>query len=172
MEKRGLTREKMKSRITRRVQTTLEEGSTAPYSIANETVGFLLWESSRRFVRVFSDCLAQHGIKFGVWPVLRTLWENDGLTQRELAERLNVSGPTLVKVVAELERDGLVMRKADPGDKRRAPLFLTPPGRNVVFKILPSVEVQNKAGLRGFTDQEEQELKEFLRRLRANMDEF
>ena len=77
-----------------------------------ETVGFLLWDTTRAFTTRFSKRIARHGVTFGLWPFLRALWEEDGLTQRQLSERVRMKGSTTVAAVNRLEERGLVRRIA------------------------------------------------------------
>jgi DNA-binding MarR family transcriptional regulator len=51
---------------------------------------------------------------------------------RELAEAEQVAGPTMSKIVAGLERSGLVSRDADPADGRAVVLSATPAGRRLM----------------------------------------
>ena len=155
-----------------RKQPVATGAPSIPFQIANDTVGFLLWDTSRRFVKVFSDFLAQHGLNFGLWPAMRTLLEEDGLTQKELSERLGLRGPTLVEVIAELDRRGFITRRQDPNDRRRANISLTEAGRTAVTDMMPKVALQNAAGLEGLSDAEVDQLKDMLRRMRDNMEKF
>jgi DNA-binding MarR family transcriptional regulator len=51
------------------------------------------------------------------------------MSQRELAERLNLEKSTVSRMVAELERKGLVARERDPANRRFYLLRLTDAGR-------------------------------------------
>ncbi|MET3790819.1 MarR family transcriptional regulator [Aquamicrobium terrae] len=52
------------------------------------------------------------------WMVLLQLSRAAPVSQRELADTIGVEGPTLVRVLDNLERQGLVLRRACPGDRR------------------------------------------------------
>jgi len=54
-------------------------------------------------VRAFTKKIAVHGIGMGVFQFLRILWEEDGLTQSELAARARMKGPSAVAAIKELE---------------------------------------------------------------------
>lgn len=46
------------------------------------------------------------------------LSEQDGLTQKELADRIGVEGPTLIPMIDKMEKDGYLRREVDPYDRR------------------------------------------------------
>jgi MarR family transcriptional regulator, transcriptional regulator for hemolysin len=46
------------------------------------------------------------------------LSEQDGLTQKELADRIGVEGPTLIPMIDKMENDGYLRREIDPYDRR------------------------------------------------------
>jgi DNA-binding MarR family transcriptional regulator len=66
--------------------------------------------------------------------ILRHL-EQATLTINELARRMMIKPPSLVAVVDALERDGYLKRKADPKDRRRTPLHITPKGKALLKKV-------------------------------------
>ncbi|MBB2960920.1 MarR family winged helix-turn-helix transcriptional regulator [Methylobacterium sp. R2-1] len=55
--------------------------------------------------------------------------------QNALAEAVGIEGPSLVRLLDQLEAAGLVMRKEDPTDRRAKVLSLTNTGRSVVARI-------------------------------------
>lgn len=135
----------------------------------NEAVGFLLDDAARLMTRAFTKKLAVHGIPLGAFPFLRALWEEDGLTQTELADRLGRAGPTAVAALRQMERDGLIRRVADKADKRKAYIHLTAKGRAVYERAKPDTESHMRRCLSGFTPEEQEVFKKMLRRFRANL---
>ena len=66
--------------------------------------------------------------------ILRHL-EHATLTINELAQRMMIKPPSLVGAVDVLERAGYLRRKADPSDRRRTPLHITPKGEALLEKV-------------------------------------
>src|ERR1700687_4371992 len=64
-------------------------------------------------------------------PLLRELWEEEGLTQTELAIRLKLTPPTITKMLQRMEKSGFIQRKPDPDDQRVSRVYLTSAGRDV-----------------------------------------
>jgi len=140
-----------------------------PYHDPEETIGFLLWDTTRSFIREFSKLIQRHGVNFGQWPFLRVLWTEDGLTQSALAERVRMRGPTTMQALEGLERRGFVRRRRNPEDARKINVFLTPKGRRVYPLVLPEIRRVNVKATRGMKRAELETLKRHLRRLRQNM---
>ena len=59
----------------------------------------------------------------------------EGVTQSELAERMGIEGPTLVRMLNKLEQEGLVERRSTPGDRRAKTIRLRGAAEDVLAKI-------------------------------------
>lgn len=73
--------------------------------------------------------LRRHGLSVAQFDLLSTLTEAEGITQRDLAERLYVTKGNVSGLVDRLVEAGLVDRRAIPGDRRSYALHLTEAGR-------------------------------------------
>lgn len=134
-----------------------------------DTIGFLIWDANRAMNREFSDRIAQHGVTLGLWPFLRALWEGDGLTQRELSEKVRMKGPTTVAALNKLEDKGFVRREGNKNDARKINVFLTPEGRKVYRKVIPEVEAVNIQCLANLSPDEQTAFKDMIRRVRNSV---
>jgi MarR family transcriptional regulator for hemolysin len=75
------------------------------------------------------------------WGVLYWLGQaGDGISQAHLAELAGVEPPTLVRVVDQLEAQGLVERRVSPSDRRVNLLYLTSPALPLVAEIEAEAE--------------------------------
>lgn len=91
-----------------------------------------LFTRAQKLMRGITDEeLSRHGVRVGQNLVLEVLWEDDGLTPGELAARLGVATPTVVKSVTRMEAVGLLTRRRDERDGRLVRIFLTEHGRAV-----------------------------------------
>lgn len=89
-----------------------------------------------RLVRTVADRKARaHGMTRAQWMILFRLRRQDGLTQRELAEIVEVEPITVGRLVDRLEARGLVERRADPRDRRCWRLHLTPAAPPVLAEL-------------------------------------
>jgi DNA-binding MarR family transcriptional regulator len=96
---------------------------------------------------------AEFGITLARFDLLAQLERSaDGLKMSELSKRLMVSGGNVTGLTDELEKEGLVAREDDPGDRRACTVKLTPEGR-VLFARMAAVHeqwvVELLAGLNG-----------------------
>lgn len=65
------------------------------------------------------------------WSILYALWEEEGLTQQELAQRTFREKTAITRLIDNLERSDLVIRVADKGDRRTNLIYLTKVGRQL-----------------------------------------
>ena len=109
---------------------------------------------ARLFAQALYRRIGRHGVTRGQFPVLLTLWEAEGVTQAELAERLAVEQPTMANTLKRMERDGLIRRTADPDDRRLALIHLTPRGRGLEDVLTASAREANAVALQGLSAEE------------------
>lgn len=65
------------------------------------------------------------------FSVLTHLWRNDGLPQSELAVCTNRNRANVTRIIDILEREGIVVRKDDPNDRRVFRIYLTDLGKKL-----------------------------------------
>ena len=88
---------------------------------------------SSRLLRNFIDHRAKgRGTTRAQWIVLFRLREQEGLSQVDLADVLELQPISLVRLLDRLVEHGLVERRHDPKDRRANRLFLTETGRQLV----------------------------------------
>jgi DNA-binding MarR family transcriptional regulator len=116
----------------------------------------LLHVSGRVLRQLDAQLRAHHGLTVGEFDVLITLFNapDRKLRMSELAERVSLSPAGLTHMVTRLERDGLVAREVDAGDRRGFHAVLTRKGRDRLNAARP----MHNAVIRGL----------FLDRLRAD----
>jgi MarR family transcriptional regulator for hemolysin len=87
--------------------------------------------------RINGRALAPLGISTAQAYPLVLIAQNDGIRQGELADRLDIEGPTLVRMLDQLGALGLVDRRTDPADQRARTLHLTPAGKALAERVEP-----------------------------------
>ncbi|MGB8896052.1 MAG: MarR family winged helix-turn-helix transcriptional regulator [Pseudolabrys sp.] len=140
------------------------------YTSTRESVGFVVREVWRLFARCLQPRIAREGVSIGMWFVLRMLWDEDGMTQRELGERVGINGPTMVMALNSMERAGLVKRVHNQADRRKINVFLTERGRKLKSKLWPMAAEVLALGLSGLTRGQIQSLNKMLAQIRLNLE--
>ena len=79
--------------------------------------------------------LRETGLTQTRWIVLLQLSRAGPLSQRELAQRVGIEGPTLVRVLDNLERQNLVERRESVADRRVKEIHLSTAARPMIEKI-------------------------------------
>jgi MarR family transcriptional regulator for hemolysin len=88
---------------------------------------------SSRLLRNYIDSRAKvRGTTRAQWIVLFRLREQEGLSQVDLADILEMQPISLVRLLDRLVEHGLLERRPDPRDRRANRLFLTRSGRQLV----------------------------------------
>lgn len=118
-------------------------------AVPNDRLAHLVKDAARGLVKSLQRRLAAHGVSFGHWVFLRILWEEDGLTQRELSVRAGMMEPTTSAAVTALERLGYVSRARRGGNRKSRFVALTPAGKALKAKLVPLAEEVNEAAVRG-----------------------
>ena len=91
-----------------------------------------LVESSRLLRNYIDHRSKERGTTRAQWIVLFRLRQNEGLSQVDLAEVLELQPISLVRLLDRLVEHGLLERHHDPKDRRANRLFLTAKGRQLV----------------------------------------
>jgi DNA-binding MarR family transcriptional regulator len=118
-------------------------------AVPSDRLAPLIRDAARAFLRSLQMRLTAHAVPYGHWTFLRILWEQDGLTQRQLSTQAGVMEPTTFSALRAMEQLGYVVRKQFPGNRRKVFVFLTPRGRALRSKLLPLAEDVNVTAVAG-----------------------
>jgi MarR family transcriptional regulator, transcriptional regulator for hemolysin len=94
-----------------------------------------LVESSRLLRNYIDHRAKERGTTRAQWIVLFRLRQNEGLSQVDLADVLELQPISLVRLLDRLVEHGLLERRHDPKDRRANRLFLTAKGRRLVDEL-------------------------------------
>src|SRR5580658_5461511 len=97
--------------------------------------------------------------------ILRLLGAEAGLSQQELATKLQIHPSRLVAILDNLEKRGFVERRANPDDRRLYSLHLTQAGGEVLEKIGSVARKHQDALLSGISGEERNTLATLLLRI-------
>lgn len=128
-----------------------------------ESAVYLSGLLAKGFSRSLQQKLSALGVSPGQFPILVTLWNEDGITQRELVERLEIEQATIANTLSRMVRDGLVDRKPHPKDKRAQLLFLTDRAKSLEADAMKAATEADEALFSGFRRFERELLMEYMR---------
>ncbi|QDC36438.1 MarR family winged helix-turn-helix transcriptional regulator [Sphingobium fuliginis] len=89
---------------------------------------FSLYAASMAIGRAYKPMLDRLGITYPQYLVLHALWEQDGRTIGQIAERLSLESSTVTPLVKRLEAAGFLTRARSTTDERRVDVRLTKRG--------------------------------------------
>ncbi|MGD9886316.1 MAG: MarR family winged helix-turn-helix transcriptional regulator [Reyranella sp.] len=94
--------------------------------------GFRVARIARRLRQAIDAELRLLGLTEATWrPLVYVRRMGDGVRQKELATALSIEGPSLVRLLDNLERRGLIERREDESDRRARGIHLTRAGREL-----------------------------------------
>ncbi len=113
--------------------------------------------------------LEELGLYRGQPHLLRELWEQEGRTHSELAERLQITPATITKMLQRMEKAGFIQRQPDKEDQRVSRVYLTEAGRAIQSQVEAVWQAMDEETFSGFTFEERVLLRRFLLQMRQNL---
>jgi DNA-binding MarR family transcriptional regulator len=129
------------------------------------TVTYLLAKLSLAHRNLFEKAAVGAGLHSGQAFVLLELWKEDGQRQIDLAAKLNLSAPTVNKILGGLLENDMVTRGKYENDARSTRIFLTRKGRDVRGRLEEQWQALEERTLGGLTDTEMLMLHQLLTKL-------
>lgn len=114
---------------------------------------------------VYSLLLVEERLTESQFGVLDALLHLGALSPGQLSAKLFKSSSNLTTVIANLERDGLVRRARDPRDGRAHVVSLTPRGRKLIQRLLPTHVERVARAMSALSPREQEELGRLCRKL-------
>lgn len=134
-----------------------------------EALDFLLAQVCRLHYIRAQGLLDTLGIYRGQPPVLHILHEQEGLTQSELAARLDLAPATVTKMLQRLEKAGFVQRQTDAEDQRVSRVYLTDAGRAIQADVTAALGQLAQETFNDFTLEERVVLRRLMLQMRENL---
>ncbi|RIY01967.1 MarR family transcriptional regulator [Aureimonas flava] len=137
--------------------------------IKGAAVGVQLTLTARAVRNALSHELAARGLYPGQDAVLLAIaQEEDGISLRDLAERLAVRPPTVTKTMTRLSAQGIVVRRASRSDARQSFVHLTDKGLGLVAEVRAARAAVERQALKGLKAKDARRLRKVLRRVERN----
>jgi DNA-binding MarR family transcriptional regulator len=137
---------------------------------AGKGLRFLIRSVHRGFSRLIeAEIGTDTPITFAQWSFLRVLWREDGISQRELSQRLDLMENTTVVGLNIMEKRGWITRERDVDDRRRVKVVLTKEGR-ALKRLLPRVRKINKLSVEGIAESDIDIMRETLEKILSKLE--
>jgi len=134
---------------------------------------FALRALAQRITDYTNDALAAFGLNAAKFNYLMVLYAapDEAMTLSELGRFIHTSNATVTSMVASLERDGLVQRRAHDVDGRSSVVSLTAAGKRLMRQAIPVHHGHWAAALAGLSVVEREQLADLIIRAGTGFDE-
>jgi MarR family transcriptional regulator, organic hydroperoxide resistance regulator len=139
---------------TPQAQSSVDGKAPGPAIMGPSTdseITWLLHRAAQRMRGATGELAERHGLQLRDYIVLSALDKTPNLTQAELAKALGLDRTTLMTQLDRLERMDLVVRRADPRDRRIRIPEITEAGNNLRAKVASACDSAEAAVLSGFS---------------------
>lgn len=131
--------------------------------VKDQSAGYLVNHMARVFERRLGARIRPLGITTGTFPALLELWSGDGLTQKDLVERLDIEQATIANTLARMERDGLIRRERDKADGRVQRVWLTDRAKELRVPAIEAAMTVNRETLAPLSQAQQGQLLALMR---------
>ena len=141
--------------------------------MANKLLGRELIEDIAAFTRklraAFDAKVRERNMTLPRARVFFTLNKKDGINQRELADRLELETPTLVRILDAMEGQGFVERRVAGSDRRAKEIYMTDAGRIVAHEVEDLAEDVRGQIIAGIPETDLKTTLNVIRAMQANL---
>tara|TARA_R110000744_G_scaffold325422_1_gene431262 strand:- start:1243 stop:1692 length:450 start_codon:yes stop_codon:yes gene_type:complete len=133
----------------------------------DQSPGYLVNHVARIFARGLTARIKPLGLTTGTFPALLELWESDGMTQKQLVEKLDIEQATMANTLVRMERDGLIVRKKDASDGRMQRIWLTARARALHGPATKAALAENTETLASLSQDEQRQFTALMHKVIA-----
>ena len=134
-------------------------------------LGMLIGQVHRLSTKKFVQNSHNSGLDISMdqWIVLGPIWENDGLSHKEISEYCLKDKTSVTKIIDTLEKKNLVVRVADQLDHRVKRVVLSNKGKELFLQAIPIMELTREQLREGITEQDIESLRSVLTKIYNNL---
>jgi DNA-binding MarR family transcriptional regulator len=135
----------------------------------DDSLGFILNKVNTKLKNELFQQLKEYDVTPEQWAVLNCLWEQEGITPKELADMTFKDKPNTNRILEKLQIKELIFRQPHPVDKRAYQLFLTDRGLALREKLIPKVQKILVKATTGLKEEKVTVLKNMLNQIYHNI---
>ena len=135
----------------------------------DDSLHYLLMADHTLFQKLLFSGIRDTSLTLGQPKVLDYLSEHNGAIQKEIAFGCHIEPASLTSVLNGMEKKGLIKREMQNGNRRSQYIYMTEKGRNLSEIIKSQFEKIEEDALNGFSEDEVQQLLEYLKKIYINL---
>lgn len=124
---------------------------------------------SKKMADMFNERLAAFGVTRVQWIAMYYLLKYGVMSQKDLADRMDLKESTVARLVDRMESENLIERIKDASDRRVTNIELTESGRKRIEELLPEGQKMSDFFSKGITDEEIEVFKRVLDKFMKNI---
>ncbi len=122
------------------------------FDLLDQSLGFVINRAALALKKELEHALRPYGITGVQFAILKRLWEEDGLSQKEIAERTFKNGAEITLLIDRLAAKELVIRERDETDRRAYRIFLTDKAKGLEHDVVEKARTTLAKALGGVSD--------------------
>ncbi|QLE85837.1 MULTISPECIES: MarR family winged helix-turn-helix transcriptional regulator [Shewanella] len=119
-----------------------------------ESLGYLVSHLNNELQDALDQRLKRYQLDIKLWPVLFSLWQEEGVTQTELSKRCDVANYTMTRLLDQLQQQQLITRHQEAENRRAFKIYLTDNGKALEQDLIREAERVNERYLSVLDDDE------------------
>ena len=135
----------------------------------NESLHYLIMTDHFMFQKILFSNIKNTDLTLGQPKVLDYLKDHDGAIQKDIASACHIEPASLTAVLNGMEKNELIKRRMCNGNRRSIYIFLTDKGKDYANLIENEFNKIEEISLQGFTEEEKNNLINYLSRIYENI---
>ncbi|MBW1902897.1 MAG: MarR family transcriptional regulator [Deltaproteobacteria bacterium] len=136
----------------------------------SDTFAYQVYYSARVIQYTWKQVILRNGleISLGQWIALNRLYHKEEMFQSDFVNEVFDDRPSVTRMIASMEKKGLIIKQQDTFDKRKYRIRLTPEGVELHHKLSEIIKEDRKRLYRGLNNNDYVTLKQILEKLNKN----
>lgn len=140
--------------------------------LIHDSLGLMIYRTALALKSALQRRFKDHGVEITAeqWVLIRHLWEEEGLSQREIGERAAKDKPNITRMLDALEKRRLIIRQLDSRDRRKFRIYLTKEGKQLHERLMPLAQTFREQVTQSLSPSEMDGVKKILAKINRNLD--
>ena len=134
-----------------------------------DSLGRLIYFTAQDMTNFAEKLLRPYDLTLEQFHLLKNMDMDSGISQRQLGEAANKTPANMTRMLDRMETKSLMVRRADPDDRRALLVYLTEKGKALVEEVFGEFNSYSTGMLLGIDEGEQQIAKEVLTKMAVNL---